>query len=136
MGWLARNLDDLRCLVQKLTKCRVRIEFVKESLTCTDEDSPMANLMLSVIGAFAEFERALIRERQREDIINTRELDSYALSFHLVRRLAGKAADVAGHQGRPDPALHIQRYRLIHHPVTMLPSHLLPVLSRRHPWGR
>ncbi len=28
----------------------------------------MANLMLSVMGAFAEFERALIRERQREGI--------------------------------------------------------------------
>ncbi len=34
----------------------------------TGEDSPMANLMLSVMGAFAEFERALIRERQREGI--------------------------------------------------------------------
>lgn len=28
----------------------------------------MANLMLSVMGAFAEFERALIRERQKEGI--------------------------------------------------------------------
>jgi DNA invertase Pin-like site-specific DNA recombinase len=37
-------------------------------LTFTGEDSPMANLMLSVMGAFAEFERALIRERQREGI--------------------------------------------------------------------
>ena len=65
MDRLARNLDDLRRLVQKLTKRGVRIEFVKESLTFTGEDSPMANLMLSVMGAFAEFERALIRERQR-----------------------------------------------------------------------
>ena len=68
MDRLARNLDDLRRLVQKLTKRGVRIEFVKESLTFTGEDSPMANLMLSVMGAFAEFERALIRERQREGI--------------------------------------------------------------------
>jgi DNA invertase Pin-like site-specific DNA recombinase len=52
-------------LVQKLTKRGVRIEFVKEGLTFTGEDSPLANLMLSVMGAFAEFERALIRERQR-----------------------------------------------------------------------
>ena len=66
MDRLARNLDDLRRLVQKLTKRGVRIEFVKEGLTFTGEDSPMANLMLSVMGAFAEFERALIRERQRE----------------------------------------------------------------------
>ncbi|MHB1765850.1 MAG: recombinase family protein [Leptospirales bacterium] len=65
---LARNLDDLRRLVQRMTLQGVRIEFVKESLTFTGEDSPMANLMLSVMGAFAEFERALLRERQREGI--------------------------------------------------------------------
>ena len=68
MDRLARNLDDLRHLVQKLTRRGVRIEFVKECLTFTGEDSPMANLMLSVMGAFAEFERALIRERQKEGI--------------------------------------------------------------------
>lgn len=65
---LARNLDDLRSLVQKLTKKGVRIEFLKEHLTFTGEDSPMANLMLSVLGAFAEFERALIGERRRGGI--------------------------------------------------------------------
>ena len=68
MDRLARNLDDLRALVQKLTAKGVRIEFVKENLSFTGEDSPMANLMLSVMGAFAEFERALIGERQREGI--------------------------------------------------------------------
>lgn len=68
MDRLARNLDDLRRLVQKLTKHGVRIKFLKEGLVFTGEDSPMANLMLSVMGAFAEFERSLIRERQREGI--------------------------------------------------------------------
>ena len=68
MDRLARNLDDLRRLVQMLTKRGIRIEFVKEGLHFTGEDSPMANLLLSVMGAFAEFERALIRERQREGI--------------------------------------------------------------------
>lgn len=68
MDRLARNLDDLRRIVQELTKRGVCIEFVKEKLSFTGEDSPMANLMLSVMGAFAEFERALLRERQREGI--------------------------------------------------------------------
>lgn len=68
MDRLARNLDDLRRLVQQLTKRGVSIQFVKENMTFTGDDSPMANLMLSVTGAFAEFERALIRERQREGI--------------------------------------------------------------------
>jgi DNA invertase Pin-like site-specific DNA recombinase len=68
MDRLARNLDDLRSLVQKFTQKGVRIEFHKEQLVFTGEDSPLANLMLSVMGAFAEFERALIGERQREGI--------------------------------------------------------------------
>ena len=77
MDRLARNLDDLRRLVQKLTQRGVRIEFVKESLAFTGEDSPMANLMLSVMGAFAEFERSLIRERQREGIALARQRGAY-----------------------------------------------------------
>src|SRR3546814_3242294 len=77
MDRLARNLDDLRKLVQSLTKRGVRIEFVKESLAFSGEDSPMANLMLSVMGAFAEFERALIRERQREGIAVARQRGAY-----------------------------------------------------------
>jgi len=77
MDRLARNLDDLRRLVQQLTGRGVRIEFVKEHLTFTGEDSPMANLMLSVMGAFAEFERALIRERQREGIALAKQRGAY-----------------------------------------------------------
>jgi DNA invertase Pin-like site-specific DNA recombinase len=65
MDRLARNLDDLRQIVQTVTRRGIRIEFVKEHLAFTGEDSPMANLMLSVMGAFAEFERALIRETVR-----------------------------------------------------------------------
>jgi hypothetical protein len=53
MDRLARNLDDLWSLVQKLTRKGVRIEFVKEQLGFTGEDSPLGNLMLSVMGAFA-----------------------------------------------------------------------------------
>ena len=68
MDRLARNLDDLRKLVLGLTARGVVVEFVKEHLTFTGQDSPMANLLLSVMGAFAEFERALLRERQREGI--------------------------------------------------------------------
>ena len=77
MDRLARNLDDLRRIVQDLTKRGVQIEFVKECLTFTGEDSPMANLMLSVMGAFAEFERALLRERQREGIALAKQRGAY-----------------------------------------------------------
>lgn len=68
MDRLARNLDDLRKIVLDLTRKGIPVEFVKERLTFTGEDSPMSTLLLSVMGAFAEFERALLRERQREGI--------------------------------------------------------------------
>ncbi len=77
MDRLARNLDDLRRLVQNLTKRGIRIEFVKEHLSFTGEDSPMANLMLSIMGAFSEFERALLRERQREGIALAKKRGAY-----------------------------------------------------------
>jgi len=65
---LARNLVDLKSLVETITKKGAKIEFVKESLLFTGDDSPMANFTLSMMGAFAEFERAKIGERQREGI--------------------------------------------------------------------
>jgi DNA invertase Pin-like site-specific DNA recombinase len=55
----------------------VRVEFVKESLAFTGEDSPTANLMLSVMTAFAKFERSLIRERQREGIALAKQRGAY-----------------------------------------------------------
>jgi DNA invertase Pin-like site-specific DNA recombinase len=97
MDRLARNLDDLRSLVQKLTRRGVRIEFIKESLAFTGEDSPMANLMLSVMGAFAEFERALIKERQREGIALAKQRGVYrgrkkSLSPEMANELRSRAA--------------------------------------------
>ncbi|HEY1016532.1 MAG TPA: recombinase family protein, partial [Herpetosiphonaceae bacterium] len=68
MDRLARNLDDLRQLVQDWTRRGIQVQFSKEQLTFTGDDAPMATLLLSVMGAFAEFERALIRERQREGV--------------------------------------------------------------------
>ncbi|MBA8963185.1 DNA invertase Pin-like site-specific DNA recombinase [Rhodococcus percolatus] len=77
MDRLARNLDDLRRIVRSLTDKGVRVEFITEQLTFTGDDSPMANLLLSVMGAFAEFERALIRERQAEGIAKAKDRGVY-----------------------------------------------------------
>jgi DNA invertase Pin-like site-specific DNA recombinase len=68
MDRLARNVDDLRRLVQTLTSDGIGVEFRKENLTFTGNDSSMSHLMLTVLGAVAQFERDLIRERQREGI--------------------------------------------------------------------
>lgn len=68
MDRLARSLDDLRRVVKELTARGVAVQFHKEGLQFTGEDGPMSNLLLSMLGAVAEFERSLIRERQTEGI--------------------------------------------------------------------
>ena len=66
---LGRNVDDLRRIVSDLTGGGVTVAFVKNSLTFTgDKRDPMATLMLTLLAAFAEFERSLLRERQAEGI--------------------------------------------------------------------
>lgn len=65
---LCRNLDDLRRIVKELTSRGVVVHFHKEGLIFTREDSPISNLLLSMLGAVAEFERSIILERQREGI--------------------------------------------------------------------
>lgn len=97
MDRLARNVDDLRRLVQQQTKRGVRVQFIKESLLFTGEESPMANLMLTVLGAVAQFERDLIRERQREGIALAKQRGVYRgrsrkLGDDRVRELRSRAA--------------------------------------------
>jgi DNA invertase Pin-like site-specific DNA recombinase len=75
----------------------VRIEFVKEHLTFTGEDSPMAKLMLSVMGAIHEFDRALIKERQREGIVLAKKRGAFrgrkkSLSLATVAELRQRIA--------------------------------------------
>jgi DNA invertase Pin-like site-specific DNA recombinase len=68
MDRLARSLSDLLALVKGLTERGVAVEFVKENLTFTGDDTPIAKMMLGVMGSAAEFERDMIRARQREGI--------------------------------------------------------------------
>jgi len=98
MDRLARNLDDLRRLVNLLTSKKIKIEFVKEGLTFTDEDSPMSKLLLSVMGAVAEFERALIKERQIEGIEVAKRRGAYkgrksAISEEQLNTIKQRLAD-------------------------------------------
>lgn len=78
MDRLARNLFDLQKLVHFFNSKKVKVQFVKENMIfSSDTDSPMANFTLAMLGAFAEFERALIRERQKEGIAIARQSNTY-----------------------------------------------------------
>ena len=78
MDRLARNLFDLQKLVHFFNNKKIKVQFIKENMTfSSDTDSPMANLTLAMLGAFAEFERALIHERQKEGIAIARQSNTY-----------------------------------------------------------
>lgn len=70
MDRLARNLTDLLNTTKELQAKGVSIRFLKESifLDASGNDAAMTKLLMSMLGAVAEFERSMIRERQREGI--------------------------------------------------------------------
>jgi len=68
MDRLARNVKDLKNLVEGFLLRKIKIHFLKENLQFNGENSALANLMLHMMGAFAEFEYAFIKERQREGV--------------------------------------------------------------------
>jgi DNA invertase Pin-like site-specific DNA recombinase len=63
--------------VADLNERGVVVEFVKEHLTFTGDDSPISRLMLQIMGGVAEFERAMIRERQLEGIAKAKQAGKY-----------------------------------------------------------
>ena len=76
---LARNAKDLLNLVEQLLIKQVTIIFVKNNLTfSSDTKDHMAKLQLTMLAAFAEFERELIRERQREGIAIAKAAGKYS----------------------------------------------------------
>lgn len=107
MDRLARNLEDLRRIVRVLTaggqitidgraidhKGGVKVRFVKEDLTFTGEANKYSTFMLNMLGAVAEFERELIRERQREGIALAKARGVYKGRKHALAK--EQAAEIA-----------------------------------------
>jgi DNA invertase Pin-like site-specific DNA recombinase len=69
MDRLARNVEDMLRLVRELNGRGVSVEFIKENMMFTaNSEDPRSVLMFTMLSAFAQFERSLIKERQREGI--------------------------------------------------------------------
>ncbi|OLT15537.1 hypothetical protein BJF80_08885 [Serinicoccus sp. CUA-874] len=78
MDRLARSLTDLRAIVDEITTKGAAVTFVKEGQTYSRESTDsMSRFLLNMLGAFAEFERELIRERQAEGIKAAKERGVY-----------------------------------------------------------
>lgn len=76
---LARSMADLERIVADLTGRGINVEFVKEAKTFKggQTSDPLDTLMLQMLGAFAQYERALILERQREGIAKAKARGVY-----------------------------------------------------------
>lgn len=75
---LARSLVDLRSIIDQITAKEASVHFIKENLSFSkDSTDPRATLMLGILGSFAEFERAIIRERQAEGIALAKKAGKY-----------------------------------------------------------
>lgn len=101
---LARNLVDLQQIVAELNSRGVVVVFHKENLTFSGESGPMHKLMFQMMGAFAEFERSMIRERQREGIEAAKRKGKYK----------GRKAALTPEQCEEIKERHAQREKVSH----------------------
>ncbi len=81
---IARNLRNLKDIIFNLQEKGVSIQFLKENLTFKcDKEDPISNLLLNMMGAYAEFELSVLRERQREGIEIARAQNKYKREYKL-----------------------------------------------------
>ena len=104
---LARNLVDLRRLVDDLNTKGVTVEFVKQGLRFTGDDDPTSKLMLHMLGAFAEFERELIRERQREGVAIAKAAGKY--KGRKASLTPARAAELVARMNAGEPVAALAR---------------------------
>jgi DNA invertase Pin-like site-specific DNA recombinase len=107
MDRLARSLSDLLRIVEQLISRGIAVHFVKEGkIFKGDGTDAMDKLMLSMLGAFAEYERTLIRERQREGIAKAKQRGVYRGSQpkitgnQLLRQIVAEATALGANKTR------------------------------------
>ncbi len=82
---IARSLMNLLEIIKELNSKNISIEFKKENMVFSyDKVDARANLLLNMMGAFAEFEYALISERRREGIEIARSQNKYKREYKLT----------------------------------------------------
>ncbi|TNL94360.1 recombinase family protein [Corynebacterium tapiri] len=77
MDRCARSLADLHSIVDELVGKGVSVKFLKEGQVYSQDSTPVATLMLGLLGAVAEFERSIIRDRQAEGIARAKQRGVY-----------------------------------------------------------
>jgi DNA invertase Pin-like site-specific DNA recombinase len=67
---LSRSLRDVLTLMERLAAAQVGFRSLTEAI---DTTTPAGRMMMQMVGAFAEFERAMLRERTRAGLEHARE---------------------------------------------------------------
>ena len=89
---LARNAKDLLNLVEQMIAKGISLKIHKNNLIFTpDSKDHMAKLQLTMLAAFAEFERELIKERQREGIAIAKAAGKYSGRRKVTDQLISEA---------------------------------------------
>lgn len=99
MDRLARSVMDLNQLTRRITSKGATLQFVTEQLTFlprVDAD-PFAEFQMNLMGAFAQLERAMIRQRQAEGIAAAKKRGAYKgrakrLNVDQIREARAQAA--------------------------------------------
>ncbi|ARO87962.1 transposase [Nitrosospira lacus] len=118
MDRLARNCEDMLRIVRELNDKGVSVEFVKENMTfAAGKDDPRSTLMFTMLSAFSQFERSMIKERQREGIAIAKSKGVYKggkpkLTQEQVTILREKAAAEGANKSELAKELGISRETL------------------------
>lgn len=120
---LARDLRDLQSVVTILTDKGVTVSFLTEKLTFSSSAAdPLSMLQLQLMGAFAQFERAIIRKRQAEGIAKAKAKGTYKgrppkieqKRITEMRRAGVPAAQIARDLGISRASVYRAQYSTAH----------------------
>jgi DNA invertase Pin-like site-specific DNA recombinase len=89
---LARSVADLLGIIGRLERKGVALRVLSMGGSEVDTRTPTGRLMLTMLGAVAEFERLLMLERQREGIAKAKSEGRYKGRAPTARRQAEEAA--------------------------------------------
>jgi DNA invertase Pin-like site-specific DNA recombinase len=109
MDRLARNVQDLLRIVSDLNRRSVAVEFTKEHLSFDGTATPMAQLMLTVMGAVAQFEREMLLERQKEGVALAKKAGKYLGRAPAIRANNGKLAELQNLVSQNTPIAEMAR---------------------------
>ena len=98
---LARSVADLLGIVDKLNAKGVALRILSMGGSALDTGTPTGKLMLTMLGAVAEFERTLMLERQREGIAKAKAEGRYKGRKPTARAKAGEVHRLHGQGVRP-----------------------------------